>query len=189
MKSPVSFFRLQHFVLVPLLLLSAVAAKAQVVPAGVSGSNELDIFAMYKYTNPDLIYSPDHGVSYGVEYKLRPIRFVQPGIAVRGEDDFTSKYVRWHIYSGGPQFHFNSAHRLSPYAGVLFGLARASFGGGYKDTGTDVQIGGGGTFRVTHRFSAIADYQYHFVDFGTHLGVDTTFTPWSFSVGVQYRIF
>jgi hypothetical protein len=144
---------------------------------------------MYKYTNPDLIYSPDQGITYGSEMKLRPVYHFQPGVSFRAENDFTSKVVRWHIISGGPQFHFMPFHRFSPYAGILFGLARASFGGGYKDTGTDVQIGGGGTFWVTHRFAAISDYQYHFIDFGTHKGVDTTFTPWSMSFGVEYRVF
>jgi hypothetical protein len=189
MKSPISFWRLSFLVLVPLLLLSAFSAKAQVAPAGRHVTGGLDVFLMYKYTNPDLIYSPDHGISYGVELKLRPIARIQPGIVVRGENDFTSKYVRWQMYSGGPQFHFTPSRRLSPYAGILFGLAPAHFGGGYTDTGTNIQIGGGGTYRVTHHISAIADYYYHFVDFGTHNGVDTTFTPWSFSVGVQYRVF
>jgi opacity protein-like surface antigen len=190
MKSPLSFLRLQPLVLVPLLLLSAIAAKAQVAPAGVIGRGSLDVFAMYKYTNPDLIYSPDNGITYGAEFKLGPILHVQPGIEFRGEEDFNYKYIRWHVYSGGPQFHFMPSHRLSPYAGVLFGLAPATFfPGGGSDTATDVQVGGGATYRLTHRFAAMSDFQYHFMDFGTHNGVDTTFTPWSVSVGVQYRIF
>jgi hypothetical protein len=189
MKSPVSFLRLQHFVLAAFLISLTIGARAQVAPAGVSGSSGLDIFLMYKATNPDEFVSVDHGIAYGGEFKLRPIAHVQPGIMGRGENDFTSSYVRWRIYSGGPQFHFMPEHRLSPYAGVMFGLAPASFPAHYKDTATIFQVGGGATYRLTHRFSVIGDFQYHWADFGTHKGVNTTFTPYSLNIGVQYKIF
>jgi hypothetical protein len=189
MKSPVSFYRLQYLVLTPFLALLTIGVHAQVAPAGIARSGSLDIYAMYKYTNPDEIVSADHGISYGAEFKLRPIFHVQPGIMGRGENDFNWKFVKWDIYSGGPQFHFMPNYRLSPYAGVMFGLAHAHYRGGGSDTGTDLQPGVGATYRLTHRFAVIGDFQYHFVDMGTHNGIDTTFTPWSLNVGVQYKIF
>jgi hypothetical protein len=44
MKSPISFWRLSFLVLVPLLLLSAFSAKAQVAPAGRHVTGGLDVF-------------------------------------------------------------------------------------------------------------------------------------------------
>ena len=189
MKSGAPFLRLCHLALAAFVMLFAPIAIAQVSPAAFAGSGGLSVFLMYKDTNPDLIITTDHGITYGGEFKFRPIAHVQPAIMGRGENDFTSKYIRWSIYSGGPQFHFMASHRLSPYAGIMLGLGPATFRGGYKDTATIYQIGGGATYRIIGRLSAIADFQYHWADFGTHKGIDTTFTPYSINVGVQYKIF
>ncbi len=193
MRSFVSFLKSYRLVAALSVAILTSTMHAQVAPAGKAGSGGLDVFAMYNFNHPDLIYSPDHGMAYGAELKTHSFFGVQPGIVARGANDFNWKYIQWGIYSFGPAVHFMPAHRLSPYADVLFGVGHAQLRSTqfYNGTanGRDIQIGAGATYRLTPRVSAIGDYQHYSIDLGRHNGRDLSYAPWSLSFGLQFRIF
>lgn len=180
---------IRKYLLLASLLLLPTLGKAQVVAAGRGGNQSLYVGGFGSYFSPDYGFNNLYGVGGYVDYNLTPK--VGGEAEVRFMRFHQDNYIHFDNYLIGPRYSFYHGHKFIGYAKVLFGIGEFTFpynaaNGGYGV----ISFGGGADYRLSHRWSVRADYEYEewpgFVGAGPRAH---GLTPDGVSIGGSYRIF
>ncbi len=170
------------------LLVSTVAASAQVVPAARSRSLVLNAGGLGSVFQPDYAgglnvaqASPNRLYGFGAYVDARFSRWVQ--IEAEG------RWLHYNQYNGidensyliGPRVPIHDFHGWTPYGKVLVGWGSGSFLAGRASA---IAFGGGVDYRLTRKLTLRAvDFEYE------RWSVTPTLWPYGGSIGISYRIF
>lgn len=197
------------FVLLGMLLASAIFLRAQVVPSAFTHRNiSLTAGGMGSLFQPDFAgdwvwntqgtqQTPIAGASpqglFGVG------AFVDVKITHWVQIEAEARWMRLHEYEkiyednylAGPRVPVYRYRGFNLYAKALGGWANVPFGTGLPyHSYTDIAVGGGADYRLTKRINVRAfDFEYQKLLGWPSIGANQSISPYGVSAGVSYRIF
>jgi hypothetical protein len=174
---------------ISIFAVSSFPANAQAIPAGRKRGGDLDAFFTYGRARTDFGPVRNNVYTVGGDYMFRYFGLFQPGVNIRYRAS-TGAAVSEPFFGAGLDVRLPVVFHLRPYAVADMGIGSVKQKpSGVNDSGSSYILGGGFDVPVVNRFAARAEFDYQHIRIsGGGRSPDLTFTPYSISVGVVYRI-
>ena len=171
-------------------------SRAQVVPAGKGGNQQLFVGVNFSDFDPDYGWQRLYGIGGWADYNLTPRLGAEAEVRFHRFHQLAD--IHEDNYLIGPKYNYHK-RRYTLFAKALFGVGYFNFPENVAHgTYFDIALGGGLDYRLTRRIFLRGEYEYQiwpgFVGPPDPQPIPLVnrpngLTPNGFSVGAAYRIF